>query len=148
MSRLVDKDMGWKKHGRMLKKQAMSTPNVRVGIIGPDANDAHADSDLTIIEIASFHEFGRGHNPERSFIRGNHDAHEQDYARDIRLLADQVLTGKLSHERALRLFGEKVVADIKAFMREGIPPEKKDGTPARLKRTGQLYGSLTAQVKM
>lgn len=146
-NRVTDKDKGWKKHGRMIKKQAFTDPHVKVGVMGPDAERAHIDSRLTTIEVASYHEFGRGHNPERSFIRGNFDAKQKEYRRLMRRLADQVLINRLKHRQALGIFGEKVVADTKGFMREGIAPEKADGDPARLKVTGQLYGSLIFQVE-
>ncbi len=142
-----DTDKGWKKHGRMIKRQAYSQPHVSVGVLGPEAEQAHVETELTVIEVASFHEFGIGNNPERSFIRGSFDAYSQDYKGNMRLLADKVLTNKLTHAQALKLFGEKALADMKNFMREGIDPPKADGEPSRLKRTGQLYGSLIYEVK-
>lgn len=146
-AKLKDTDRGWKKHGRMIKRQAMKDPHVLVGVLGPEAVDAHTDAGLTVVELASYHEFGRGNNPERPFIRGSFDKFSKDYKRDMRLLADQVLTNKLTQEKALKLFGEKAVADMKGFMRDGIPPEKVDGKLARLKDTGQLYGSIIYQVE-
>lgn len=147
MSNVRDIDKGWKKHKRMLRLQAGRIPHVNVGVVGPDADEAHEDSDLTVIEVASFHEFGRGNNPERSFIRGNFDANETKYIANMRLFQDQVLSFRLTQKRALKLFGEMVVADMKNFMADGIGEEKVDGTPARLKDTGQLYGSLAYEVK-
>jgi len=141
-----DIDRGWKKHAAMMRKQASSTPHVKIGVLGPNAEAAHADADMTTIEVATIHEFGRGKNPERSFIRGSFNAYSQRYAQALGRLADLVLTNRMTHKQALRLFGEKAVADMKAFMAAGIPPDKADGNPARLKRTGQLYGSLTYEV--
>ena len=156
-NRVTDKDKGWKKHKRMLKKQSTGVPHVKVGILGPDANQSYAETDATVILVASVHEFGSGTvsgrsggmkviNPERSFIRGTFDAKKKDFQKTMRILADAVLTNKMSQRRALGLFGEKVVADTKTFMAAGIDPPKKDGSTSRLKDTGQLYGSLTFEV--
>lgn len=147
INRVRDIDKGWKKHGRMIKRQAMKDPHVLVGVLGSEAVDAHGDAGLTVVELASYHEFGRGKNPERPFIRGAFDKHNKDYIKSLRRLKDEVLTNKLSHKEALKLFGEKAIADMKNLMRDGIEPAKIDDDPARLKDTGQLYGSLAYEVK-
>lgn len=146
MSKVSDRDKGWKRHGKMVTRQARRTPYVNVGILGPDAVKSHADARLTTVEVASFHEFGRGNNPERSFIRAVFDSNNQKYIRLMRRFADQVLAGRLTQRQALSAFGEKVRGDTLGFMRQGISPDKATGGTARLKVTGQLYGSLIYEV--
>lgn len=147
MTRIKDIDRGWKKHRTMMRRQSITEPSVNIGIVGPDSSAAHTGTELTVIEVASYHEFGRGNNPERSFIRGSYDANLGNHKALLRMLADKVLAGKMSHKKALALFGEQAAADMKNFMRAGIEPEKADGGIARLKDTGQLYGSIAYEVK-
>ncbi len=152
MSQVRDKDRGWKKLGSMLKRQAHRGPHVKVGVLGPDAEAAHADDNLTVVEVASFHEFGRGNNPERSFIRSTFDGNRKAYATMMRKLADKVITGKMQPKMALGVVGMKVQSDIQKRIETGIAPPLKAATIARKRSTkplidtGQLKNSVTYQV--
>jgi len=147
MTQIKDIDKGWKKHGRMLKAQAHRDPHVIVGVTGDEAIAKHAEAgDLTVVDVARAHEFGEGRLPERSFIRANHDKHEAEYKALMRRMADKVIDGKVTQKQALGLVGQKVEKDMRALMRAGIEPPKADGEPARLKDTGQLYGSIASVV--
>lgn len=145
--RITDKDRGWKKHKRAIKQAARGNPHVLVGVQGPKAVAIHQKSDdFTVVDIATTHEFGLGHMPERSFIRSTHDAKVREYRRGMRKLADHVVMGKMSVAKALGIMGLKVENDIKATMRAGIDPPKKDGDTARLIDTGDLIGSIISVV--
>lgn len=145
--KITDKDRGWKRHKKAIKAASRGNPHVLVGVQGPKAVATHQNSDdFTVVDIATTHEFGLGNMPERSFIRSTHDAKVKSYRKGMHKLADNVVMGKLTIARALGIMGLKVENDIKATMRAGIEPPKKDGDPARLIDTGDLIGSIISVV--
>lgn len=154
MTKFRDVDKGWKKLGRMLQKQRFAGPHVNVGVQGPSALAAHAQGETTVVEIASYHEFGRGHNPERSFIRETFDINQFGYAEMMRKLADQVVTGRRTPKFALSLVGMKVESDIKRRIEAGIPPPlspvtiARKGSSKQLVDSGQLKSSITHAVEV
>jgi len=153
MNKVRDIDRGWKKHGLTLRRQALGGPHVLVGVQGPEATAAHAESELTVAEVASYHEFGRGNNPERSFIRETFDIKRLEMGMALRPLASQVVAGKMTARRALEIIGMKAQSDIQGRIEEGIDPPLKESTIKRKKSskplidTGQLKNSITYEVR-
>jgi len=145
MTEIRDRDRGWKKLGRMLKKQSFRRPHVNVGVLGPEATAAHAHGELTVVEVASFHEFGRGNNPERSFIRATVDGNSSKYVQLVRKLAADVVAGRITEKRALEVIGQRVESDIKTRIEDGIPPPLAEVTIARKGSSKQLID--TSQMK-
>ncbi len=141
---------------------------VTVGIHGDDGSDPHAhatfeadgaltpDSDLTVSEVGSFHEFGLG-VPQRSFIRGWFDeAVEENRA----LIASQLklaILGKLTLEAALERIALKMEASIKkriAARGNGAYPGlaastiKRKGSSVPLIDTGQLRAAIRGRFQL
>jgi len=167
-----DVDKGWKALEKFLAQQPPAGAFVKIGVLGPAATATHIPpkressktremsywarrvsmgSPPTVVEIASFHEFGRG-VPERSFIRNTVDAKASDYKAHIRYLADQMLakiTGQMSAKKSLEIIGQLVQSNILTAIESGIPPElsektiKRKGSSRPLDDTGQLKSSIT-----
>jgi hypothetical protein len=145
-TKITVKDMGWKKHGRAVKRGARKSPYLLVGVLAKDADNKYDEDGATTIDVAAAHEFGMGKMPERRFIRSTFDQNERVYAAMMKKFQRPVLLGIESPRKALTILGLKVQSDTLALMRRGIDPEKKDGKKARLKDTGQLYGDIQLEV--
>ncbi len=136
---------------------------VKVGVQGADA-EQHVDAHLTMVGLATVHEFGAtiqhpgggggaaGHHvviPERSFIRATVDANGDEYRAIIRRLADQVLMGTLTAEKALGRLGLRIVSDIQGRIEAGIAPAlapatvRAKGSSKPLIDTGALKNAVT-----
>lgn len=125
---------------------------VLVGISGPKASAQHADSQLDVVTVASFAEFGLG-QPERSFIRAWVDEERDKILALIRRGALAVVRGKMSKEQALEVIGAKLVAMCQARIKRHIPPPNAPATIAAkgsdvpLIDKGQLWSSITYLVE-
>jgi len=161
-----DNDKGYKK----LISQAAKLkhkPYVKVGIQGSDAgepkkvrNDDGSIStvtDISVVEIANFHEFGLG-VPERSFLRDTLDINRNKYNAIAKEMKTEIALGKMSNEKALSVIGEKIKADCQVRISDGIPPPLSDETiknktvngrtgKTPLIDTGQLRQSITYVVE-
>ena len=108
----------------------------------------------TVVEIAAFHEFGRGRNPERSFIRSTVDSQKRKLADLERRLAKRLLEGTITERRGLGLIGAWLAAQMQGTIQRGIAPRLKDSTLERkgpgkttpLIDTGRLVQSITWKV--
>ena len=145
---IKENDRGLRELRRRLRKKG----TVKVGILGAKGNATHQGTDLTVVEIGSFHEFGLG-VPKRSFIRDWFDLNEQDLKRDMKQVARRVLKGsKLKKE--LDRFGLKAVGSIQERIASNIPPPLSDETKQRkgsnvaLIDTGQLRSSISHQTEV
>lgn len=145
-TRVTDKDLGWK---RVLKQAAIKR-HVEVGVRGED--DPRFEGEIGNVELAAIHEFGLGHQDERSFIRDPIDANLPKYRLLTKRLGQRVYTLKMSLVQALNVLGLKAQSDMRRAIRAGIPPELSDETIDRkgsskpLIDTGQLVSSLTYKV--
>lgn len=146
--RIVDRDLGWRRLGKALRDT--SAVAVDVGVRADGA--ARADGGPSNAEIGAWHEYGTSTVPKRSWLRATYDRNWPIYAKMGRLLADQVLVGRLDKRKALTIVGVKFASDIKARIRAGIPPALADSTIERkgsskqLIDTGQLIGSISHKV--
>jgi hypothetical protein len=125
---------------------------VKVGVIGPKASAAKTEGKgLTVVEVASFHEFGLG-VPKRSFIAGYVDENEADLRKRMRKAGELVAKGSHTLEQALELFGLYVVGGMQDRISDNIPPalaestKKRKGSSVALINTGQLRSSITHEV--
>jgi hypothetical protein len=151
--RFIDKDRGWKRLRRELRK-SIRKPHVVVGIFGDAASEPKQKSPkLTNAQVASVHEFGLGNVPERSFIRGTVDERAKGISRIARKGARAVLAGTATTRFALEVLGIFVQGAIRRRISRGIPPPLKEATKRRkgssmpLIDTGQLRGSIDYEVR-
>lgn len=89
-------------------------PTVGVGITQADGAKPHGEGGKTTAEIATYHEFGRGGQVERSFIRSWYDEAEaaNTLRRDVRRAMASVLQGS-SYDQALERLGLLFAGQIK-----------------------------------
>ena len=159
MTELVeDIDHGWNQIVIDAKTRDREDIAVDVGIIEEEAQEQHADSQLTNAEVGMFHEFGTVNVWERSFIRATIDEKHNQIARLFARLSKAMIDRKANQAKGLGLIGEQVISWIKARIRSSIPPPL---TPSTIKQktvggkkgtvplidTGQLIGSLTHAVR-
>lgn len=150
-AKVTDRDRGLKKLKRNLKKSGKHL--VKVGIFGDKADQAHANTQKSNVEIAGFHEFGTGKIPQRSFIRATVDAEIGKIKQLQRVLGRKVVQGKITEEQGLGTIGIFLVAAIQKRIQGGISPElkpatiKRKGSSKQLIDTGQLVQSIAFAVE-
>ena len=127
---VVDKDLGWKKILRNMRK--IDAKAVKVGI---QDGDKTSDGKESLAYIASLHEFGSpgGKIPERSFIRTAIDKNEHKINNLSDGLALKILDRSVTVRGALDLIGLKVTGMIQEQITDGdyVPL-----APATIKRKG------------
>lgn len=121
---------------------------VSAGIHAQDGNHSHGGA-LTVLDVATFHEFGTSRVPMRSFVRGWMTIHEKDvhalYLDQLRLY----LTGKATPAQVLNRIGLYMSGGMKQRISARIPPPlaavtiRKKGSSVPLVDTGQLRASIT-----
>lgn len=135
--------------------------------VGVHADDAQRDDGSSNAYIAAVHEFGKGRNPERSFLRDTVDSDSSimHFAEDQ---AGAVAQGQMKAGQAGERIGIMVADKVKRRIRSGIPPALHESTIKRklakgshggglasmastpavaLIDTGQLINSITYEVK-
>jgi len=103
---------------------------VKVGILG---GATYLDDGTPVAMIGAVHEFGRGNNPPRSFLRSAIAEKHKDWtgAAGLKFRA----TGDLVE--ALRFAGETAAKDVQEKITFGIDPALKEGTVAAKRKMGR-----------
>lgn len=147
-----DVDRGLKALLQRITPKAV-TPAVEVGVLEGDGEQQYADSEATVLDVATWNEFGTEDIPARSFLRGWADENESANVERMRRIGQAVMQGKLpSVEAGLARFGVFAVGSIQKRIADGISPENAPSTVARkgsstpLIDTGQLRSSITYRV--
>lgn len=142
---------------KMLKE--LSRTHVEIGIIGD--GDKYKGSDITVLGVATVHEFGvnvvgkngkRINIPERSFIRTSYDANKQrifEFDKEL----ERVLNLELSVDGFFNLVGEFAVGVIQNHLTSQVnsPPLAEStirakGSSNPLIDTGQLRRSIDYKI--
>jgi len=143
------KDLGWNRIRNELNR-AKKKPHVQVGVYGAEASKSNQG--VPNIKVASIHEFGGGHVPQRSFLRTTFDLNTDKITKMAKRLQDGVIAGKSTTRQALSVLGEHLVGLVRRRMSAGIPPPLKAATIRRkgsskpLIDTGQLRASIDSKV--
>jgi phage gpG-like protein len=116
-------------------------PVAAVGII-ENKTDRSGD-ELTNAQIGTFHEFGTGNMPERSFLRSTIVENQSKINEMLRKADQQMIEGKLSPEIAVGRVGATVATWVKKKILSNIPPRTKPEGGIMLVDTGQLVGSIS-----
>ena len=144
-----DDARGWSKLAKELA--TLDRAHVVVGIMGPQAEAQHGNSGVTVAEVASYHEFGRG-VPERSFLRDTIDMRRQQIDALLLRLTAGVAMGRVSAGQALELIGESTVGMIIERIVDHIPPPnapstiKRKGSSTPLIDSAQMKGAISYKV--
>ncbi len=160
-----------KDHSKALMRELafLDTHEVRVGVLtgagkggavqgdAPKSTDGGKKSPLTVADVFSFHELGRGRNPKRSSIVWVMDAKQAEISAFAEKAMLAVIDGHMTGAQAYGLIGEKIVSLAKMRIKSKIPPPlsarrlrqkmragKSGEVP--LIHTGQLINSLRHNV--
>jgi len=144
------------KYVQLLQKarELQLTHQVTVGIHVAEGATPTPDGTTSVIDKALANEFGvpELRIPERSFIRSWFDK-RADFAREMftKLVAESVAqTG--TETQGLRKFGLWAEADVRAHIREGIPPEnaaltiRLKGSSKPLIDKAQMIAAIRARI--
>jgi phage gpG-like protein len=156
--KIRDTDKGW----RALKDRVLrlSRPGAftLVGVQGSEAAAQHPGAPMTVVGVATTHEFGKVIHkkdgsevviPQRSFIRAAIDEHAGKLQSTATAVGRGVLLGKFSVHQALELLGQQATGIMKQRIADGLTPPNRPSTIARkgsskpLIDTGQLRASIT-----
>jgi len=145
-----DKDRGYRRRMAKLRK-FFGSSGITVGIHGEDGGAGHEESDLTVGDVASIHEFGLN-GVQRSFIGAWFDAEKSNHEDAMVKMAESVVRGDNTKEAALEKLGVFLAADAQKYIQEGrvSPPTVKkdpDDNPTTLIASGQLVGSIRHKVE-
>lgn len=155
---VTDADRGWRARRAALEaaERDVQAWEVVVGVLANAKGTAeHADSDFTVLDVATVHEFGApaAGIPQRSFVRAWVDQNRDTIRGWQRALFQQIVAGKLGVRQALELLGAKVAGAIQAFIATSIPPPNapetvdRKGSSTTLIDSGQLRASITWQIR-
>lgn len=146
-----DKDNGQKAMIKRMKTQLQ----IKVGVQGSEASQAHAGGEDTVADIASKHEFGID-VPQRSFIRETVDVNESKIQDILAQAAQKMTKGLMSPSQAGDWVGVQIQAILQDRIAQQNPPfaplaqmtidQKGSSTP--LINTGQLRSSITYVAKV
>lgn len=142
--RIIDRDRGWKALLRRTKP-LNRTQAVKVGIL---SGSGSAGAGVSVLDVASIHEFGLGDMPERSFIRAWADADKEKHRDAERLMAESVVRGKNTAAAALDKLGVLLAAEAQKFISDGrVTPATGGAGKTTLVETGQLRSSISHEVE-
>ena len=150
-NRVREQDLGWE----AIRKEVAKAKGARVhvGIMEGEA-ERDDDSEIDNVALGITHEYGRGNNPERSFMRSTFDEDRRGLIRLKDRLWSQVLRGRLTTNQALELMGQehqeavqaKIVALKYPKIEDSTKRQRKFGGSNPLVDTGDFYRSITYQL--
>lgn len=148
-----DIDRGFKRIQRELKR--MGNMQIFVGFQGASGLESGPDSDATIVDIATFHEFGTVNIPERPFLRSAMDVNKAKIGSQFETEIKRVIDGKqdaLQAANRLGIFGVELVRErirSSPSWAEALDQSTIDlkGSSVPLIDTGQLVQSVTYLVR-
>lgn len=107
---------------------------------------------LTVIQVATWMEFGTDRAPARSFVRAWFDENQAKIREDLGVLMVSVVQGRRTKAQILELIGQRCAASIQERISAGIAPANRPSTIAQkgsstpLIDTGQLRSSVSYQI--
>lgn len=137
-------------------------PYTKVGVLGDAAQDAKkftdsqgntvTDQSLTVVDVATFNEFGTETSPARPVFRNTVDERGAEFRKMIDGLFDLIIAGKMTVEKALNTIGVKLQAAFREKLTKG-PWEPntqatidRKGSSRPLIDTGQYRQSINYEV--
>ena len=146
-----DTDLGFKKIKEQLSK--FEKLQVWVGFQGNEGQEQAGDSRLTVVDVATFNEFGTQNSPARPFLRKAMDENRDVIGRAFEQAVRDVVDRKVSAVQAAARLGELGVSLVKRKIVSLKDPPNAPATVARkgssnpLVDTGQLLQSVTYTVR-
>jgi hypothetical protein len=116
---------------------------ITVGIHGEEGSAQHRGANdtgvpLTVLDVATFNEFGTSRTPQRSFIRAWYDEDREFIDKTLKSQFALALAGKITNEVAMERCALAFEGRIKQRIARGIPPPNAPSTIARKKSSTPL----------
>ena len=149
---LKDVDHGAKALIRSAVRASIGS-TLKVGILAGDAQAEGAAPGVTVLDIATWNEFGTSRIPARSFIRAWYDEQLAKNRQSFRVLFRKVIAGEMDRGQMWELLGSRFVGEIQKRIVAHIAPPNAASTIAQkgsstpLINTGQLRSSITYVVE-
>lgn len=128
--------------------------SVFVGFQGKSALESKEESDATVVDVATFNEFGTDATPERSFLRSSMDDHRDDIGKVIEEGLAAIIDGKKTAIQAASTVGILAQSLVRKRIVELDSPPNSDvtiaikGSSSPLVDTGQMIQSVTWTVRL
>lgn len=149
----------WKELRARVLAAAASDSRVKVGVMASAGH--HAESGITMAELAAVHEYGSPANsiPERSFLRKTLDLKAQEIKAKMREVTQAYVEDRISLAQALGLVGQWMVTQVRlTITSQQVRPRldeseagrrtiEKKGSSVTLVDTGQLLNSISYEVE-
>lgn len=156
--KIRDNDKRYRELKKNLGSIKRGKPRVAVGVIGSEASEPHegdGDGQVTVVDVASWNEFGTDRIPARSFLRSTF---EEDKAKFLSLLRRgkmKLVRGEASRKQVLSMVGffaqkqvqRKITAGGSPFIPNSPATVDQKGSSSPLIDTGQLRQSITFEVR-
>ena len=127
-------------------------PSVVTGVL-ESSGVSDKDSGLTLVEVATFNEFGTESIPERSFIRSTADENFTKYLAKSDILKRKIILQEITIKNALGVMGQLIQSDIIAKINSGVEPANDPktiaakGSSKTLIDSGQMKQSIRYKVE-
>lgn len=145
------KGKGFKGLVDKISKMSKSQSYVKAGLLS-SKKASRPDGEMTNAELGVIHEFGTSKIPARPFVGPSFNNKKDFYKKMLMTLAKRVVTAgilfdeKFTLEKALGILGQKMSADMKAFVVGGAPL-KPDNSPAVKARKEKLSSGAAGSVR-
>ena len=154
--KVKDNDQNYKELVNTFKK-LKKKKTVVVGVLGSKATERKrgSDGDVTVVDVASWNEFGTDKIPARSFLRSTYEQDKAKFLGIISRLRNEIALGKMDIKKALSIVGEYAQAQVQKKITDGGDPfipntpttAVKKGSTSPLIDTGQLRQSIRYEVR-
>lgn len=129
--------LGWRRFFLAL----MNKTDVKITIGIHEEDGDRSAEDVTNVEAGYYQEYG---TPERSFLREPFDSKKSKYVRNASQLYGQAFSGIRNIRDVPELIGTEIRDDLKANLKDGIPPPLASSTQAQRDKKGQGSTPLLA----
>lgn len=148
-AKVIDKDLGYAKWLQQMKAIS-NKPFTKIGVLGSGEKD---EGGTTVLEYASFNEFGTKDIPERSYIRSTIDERKRRIFGKAFSLQEDIFEGRISITKALGIMGSLIKGNIVQKIVDLRSPANADstirakGSSNPLIETGRLRQSIDYEVE-
>jgi len=107
-SKVIDNDLGYKEWLKQMRNLA-DKPFTKIGVLGEGESN---EEGVTVLEYASYNEFGTKDIPERSFIRSTVDERKRRIFGKAFQLQEAIFKGRMTVDTALAIMGTLIKGNI------------------------------------
>lgn len=140
-------DHGLKKIKARLFELSKNPSYVKVGLLGDGKKNNRTGAPLTNSALGIIHEFGTSVHPPRPFIMPSFQKNKAEYLKMLAAGVKKDIHSESTRETVLALIGQKVSADMKAFIATNqVKPASGGPGKTTLLDTARMMNSITYAV--